>query len=105
MHGSSRNQRLGWHLLLALFMLLMQHGALRHAYHHSANNDQHPAHGTYCKECLSYTATDVVAPTTQAMVPPPAMVGHPATEYLIQHWAAFEARYQSRAPPRLCVQA
>lgn len=105
MHGSSRTQRLGWHLLLALFMLLMQHGALRHAYQHTANDPSHPAHGTLCTKCLSYAATDAVAPGAHVVVATTPQFGHQPADHPTQHWTAFEASYQSRAPPRLSVQA
>ena len=58
-------KRFGAFLVLALSMLLMQQGGLRHALQHSAHdNDGLPGHSTLCKECLSFCAHDDLEAST-----------------------------------------
>jgi hypothetical protein len=49
--------RLGWQMLLALVMLLMQQAGLRHSLTHATRDDSTPTH-TACLECLAHHASD-----------------------------------------------
>ncbi|MDE2402216.1 MAG: hypothetical protein KGL90_11175 [Burkholderiales bacterium] len=106
MQRSTRLTRIGWHLLLALVLLLMQQASLRHALQHAARDDGHPAHSTLCKQCLAHAATDALAFST-----PPVMAllqahGVPLADHQeAQRHDSPQAGYQTRAPPRLSVQA
>jgi hypothetical protein len=105
MKGIHRPARLGWHLLLAVLMLLMQHAALRHAFQHSPREDGQAAHGTLCKECLAYAATDAVASTSTPVIAPQVVHDHQPVFLPAQRHAPVALGYQSRAPPRLSVTA
>ena len=66
MMGRIRKQwsrHIGWHLVLALFMLFMQQAGWRHALQHATRDEGAPTH-TVCLECLAHHASDPsVAPT------------------------------------------
>ncbi|RYY90742.1 MAG: hypothetical protein EOO15_01230 [Chitinophagaceae bacterium] len=105
MQGSTRSARLGWHLLLALLLLLMQQAALRHAFQHTPQDDAHPAHSTLCKECLAFASIDAVASSTQLIVLDRGVfVQVPERRRAERHTLLLPA-YQSRAPPRFSVTA
>jgi hypothetical protein len=91
--------RLGWHLLLALLMLLMQQGALRHGFQHIKGEDSSPTH-TLCKDCLSFHAADQALASAPLLHLP--VVGLP--EVVLTLFSAPGntptcAAYQARAPP------
>lgn len=96
-------KRFGAYLVLALSMLLMQQGGLRHALQHSVQDkDGLPGHSTLCKECLSFCANDdLVTPAmaTLALV----QASHQASNSSLtsQRDQDIAAGYQSRAPPAL----
>lgn len=90
---------MGWHVLLALAMLLMQQAGLRHALQHAARDDGAPTH-TVCVECLAHHASDSgVAPTVPTLAP--ASFGHvlAADTTLPQCGPGVTCVYLSRAPP------
>lgn len=94
-------KRLGWHLLLALVMLLMQQAGWRHALQHATRDDGHHAH-TLCVECLAYHAADAsVAPSKAAQAL--AHFEHVQTADTAQPQCAPGApgAYRARAPPAL----
>ncbi|MGE5452552.1 MAG: hypothetical protein ACM3VZ_12015 [Acidobacteriota bacterium] len=92
-------KRFGAYVVLALSMLLMQQGALRHALQHSVKDEGAPAHSTLCKDCLSYCASDAVAsqavsvPLLAHLVDQRVATGQP------QCGDATALGYLSRAPP------
>ncbi|WP_290872821.1 hypothetical protein [Aquabacterium sp.] len=93
--------RLGWHLLLALLMLLMQQGALRHGVQHIKGEDGAPTH-TLCKDCLSFHAAEqALAGDTAPALLHPALTQAPPEPGWASHLGAFRASYRSRAPPVL----
>lgn len=92
-------KRLGWHLLLALVMLLMQQAGLRHALQHATRDDGNHAH-TLCVECLVHHAADAsVAPTVPTLAL--ASFEHVLTADAAQPQCAQGAAraYLARAPP------
>ena len=94
-------KRLGWHLLLALVMLLMQQAGLRHALQHATRDEGNHAH-TLCVECLAHHATDAsVAPTVPVLAL--ARFQHVLTADIAQAQRAPGATqaYLARAPPLL----
>ena len=94
-------KRLGWHLVLALSMLLLQQGGIRHALQHAVNDDAAPAHSTLCKDCLSYCANDVLAPQTTATALLDTLIDSQVATGQAQRPQTTETGYQSRAPPSL----
>ena len=98
-------KRFGAFLVLALSMLLMQQGGLRHALQHSAHdNDGLPGHSTLCKECLSFCAhDDLVAPTIATWVLTQRSLEASTFWALPQRDTVVATGYQSRAPPALSV--
>lgn len=94
-------KRLGWHLLLALVMLLMQQAGLRHALQHATRDDGNHAH-TLCVECLAHHAADAsVAPTVPTLAL--GSFEHVLTADAAQPQCAQGApgAYLARAPPAL----
>lgn len=92
-------KRLGWHLLLAVLMLLMQQAGLRHALQHGAREDNNPAH-TLCVECLAHHAADAsVAPTVPSLTL--SSFEHVLTADNAQQQCALDVpgAYLARAPP------
>ncbi|MBI2731983.1 MAG: hypothetical protein HYX44_01305 [Aquabacterium sp.] len=90
---------LGWHLLLALVMLLMQQAGLRHALQHAARDEGVPTH-TVCVECLAHHASDNgVAPTVPTLTQ--ASLDHVlmADAAQPQCGQGVACAYLSRAPP------
>ncbi|MDO9236509.1 MAG: hypothetical protein Q7U28_10840 [Aquabacterium sp.] len=58
----------GWHLLLALVMLLTQQAGLRHKLQHTTNDDGAATHSA-CVVCLAHHGSDhSTTPTVQALV-------------------------------------
>ena len=94
-------KRLGWHLVLALTMLLMQPGAIRHALQHTIKNDAAPAHSTLCKDCLSYCASDALTPQAPVIALAAGLIDCLVTIGQAQCAHRVHAGYQSRAPPSL----
>jgi len=85
-------------LLLVLFLLLAQAGALAHGYTHAP--DQTPGDEPVCEQCLAYAPMGAGAASTPPTWPPPA-------QGLIFDAVAptppdtgFRPSYRSRAPPR-----
>ncbi|RTL30686.1 MAG: hypothetical protein EKK47_10300 [Burkholderiales bacterium] len=102
MMGRIRKQwsrHIGWHLVLALFMLFMQQAGWRHALQHATRDEGAPTH-TVCLECLAHHASDAsVAPTVPSL--PLATFDHVLTADAAQpQCGQGVARcYQPRAPP------
>ena len=94
-------KRLGWHLVLALSLLLMQQGAIRHALQHTVKNDAAPAHSTLCKDCLSYWASDALAPQAPVVTLADGVLDCLVATGQAQCHQHVDAGYQSRAPPSL----
>jgi hypothetical protein len=93
--------RWGWHTLLALMMLLMQHAGLRHGLLHASRDDSAPTH-TVCLECLAHHASDhTVAPSVPLLAVVSAEHVRTASSGQAQLGAQFLAGYLSRAPPAL----
>lgn len=93
------NYLMGWHLLLALVMLLMQQAGLRHALQHAALDDGIPTH-TVCVECLAHHASDSgVAPTVPTLAQ--ASLDHVLTADAAQPQCGqgVACVYLPRAPP------
>lgn len=93
--------KLGWQLLLAVLMLLMQQGALRHSVQHIAGEEGTVTHAQ-CKDCLAFHAADqAVASAPLLSLPAPGfahvLVALPRTT----HATPANAGYRSRAPPAL----
>lgn len=91
---------LGWHLVLALFMLLVQQAGLRHALQHATRDEGSQTHAV-CLECLAHHASDAsITPT----VAPLALVQ--ADHVLVQESGCAQCTphaprgYQPRAPPQ-----
>lgn len=95
--------KVGWHLVLALVMLLMQQAGLRHSLQHALQDESAPTHAV-CVECLAHHANDVGA--THAI---PALVlvefGHVLTadEAQPQLGHSVQTGYLPRAPPVLPI--
>lgn len=94
--------RWGWHLLLALLMLLMQQGALRHGVaHHLKGDDSAPAHQV-CLDCLAFHAGDQAVAGDTPTVPLLALHHGPTAAVVpVSPVAALLAAYLARAPPSL----
>lgn len=94
-------RRLGAYVVLALSMLLMQQGGLRHALQHSLQDgDGLPAHSSLCKDCLSYCANDdLITPSVVALlVASRAQHVQVASDYASE-LTQVDLGYHSRAPP------
>lgn len=92
---------LGWHLLLALLMLLMQQGALRHGFQHIKGEDSAPTH-TLCKDCLSFQAADQALASVPLL--PPPLVALPEvvlTPVGVPCAAPTRTAYEARGPPHV----
>jgi len=86
-------------LLLVLFLLLAQAGALAHGYTHAP--DQTPGDEPVCEQCLAYAPMGAgAASTPSAWVAPAATVSFAAAVPAASP-TGFRPGYQSRAPPRL----
>ncbi len=95
------HKRLGWHLLLALVMLLMQQAGLRHALQHAASDDGKHAH-TLCVACLAHHAAEaIVAPSAGTLTL--ARLAHVLTADSAQPQCAqgVARAYLARAPPAI----
>jgi hypothetical protein len=93
--------KLGWHMVLALVMLLMQQAGLRHSLQHATRNDSAPTH-TVCLECLAHHASDhSMAPTVPALLA--TTFDHVLTADTAQPQCGHSVQvgYLSRAPPVL----
>lgn len=101
--AQTRLGRIGWHLVLALVMLLMQQAGLRHALQHAtdrASRDDGGATHAVCVECLAHHANDTsVTPTVPSLAL--AHLDHALTADTArpQCGQGFAAHYLSRAPP------
>jgi len=92
--------RTGWHIVLALVMLLMQQAGLRHAFEHAGHeHDAEPTHAA-CLLCaahhaqghaLSHTPPDVAEPLGSHVLRSAAQEG--------QRGQGVQLNYRSRAPP------
>jgi MFS-type transporter involved in bile tolerance (Atg22 family) len=86
-------------LLLALFLLLVQTGALTHGVSHIL--DQHHADDPVCEQCLAFAAVGAGLASTPLKWTPPTqnfsfdILVPPAPP------SVFRPLYQSRAPPRV----
>jgi len=86
-------------LLLVLFLLLAQAGALAHGYTHAP--DQAPGDEPVCEQCLAYAPMGAgAASTPSAWIAPAATVSFDAAVPAASP-TGFRPGYQSRAPPRL----
>ena len=96
-------KRFGALLVLALSMLLMQQGGLRHALQHVVQDDDGlPGHSTLCKECLSFCAhDDLVSPATATLALAQRAHEHHTHAVASERDLAVTTGYQSRAPPVL----
>lgn len=92
-------KRFGAYVVLALSMLLMQQGGLRHALQHSVKDDAAPAHSSLCKDCLSYCASDAIAPQTVLLALATHLIDQRVAVGQTQRAYTVAAGYQSRAPP------
>lgn len=92
-------KRFGAYVVLALSMLLMQQGGLRHALEHSVKDDAAPAHSTLCKDCLSYCASDAIAPPTVLLALASHLIDQRVATGHTPHTQAIALGYLSRAPP------
>lgn len=97
-HGWSR---WGWHVLLALLMLLLQQASLRHSLGHALADDEGTPTHVACLECLAlHAGADTLTPA----VPTLALLAHAHVQVAATAHAGREPRterpYQSRAPPR-----
>jgi len=100
MHGAKQGlKRFGAYVVLALSMLLMQQGGLRHAMQHGVGDDSLPAHSTLCKDCLSYCAGDVITPSRIALVLGTDLSAQQVASGQAQCHEAVVTGYLSRAPP------
>jgi hypothetical protein len=86
-------------LLLILFFLFAQAGALAHGVTHIL--DQAGGHEPVCEQCLAYAPIGAgAASMPQPWFPPmPGMVF--TAEVAVASPAGFQPCYQSRAPPRV----
>ena len=93
----------GWHMVLALVMLLMQQAGLRHSLQHALQDERAPAH-TACVECLAHHANDVGA-THALPVLVLAQFDHVLTadEAQPQRGHSVQTGYLPRAPPVMSV--
>lgn len=92
-------RRLGWHIVLALVLLLMQQAGLRHALQHATRDDGGATHAV-CVECLAHHADDTsLTPTVPSLAL--ARLDHALTADAAQPQCGqgFAACYLSRAPP------
>jgi hypothetical protein len=96
---TGKSPRLAWQLLLALLMLLMQQGALRHGLQHITGEDSAPTH-SLCKDCLSFHAADqTLASAPLLSLPPVALPELPYLWASSDRLALLRTGYRSRAPP------
>ena len=93
----------GWHLLLAMVMLLMQQAGLRHSLQHALQDESAPTH-TVCVECLAHHANDLGATHTLPVLAL-AEFDHVLTADGAQPQLGHSVQtgYEPRAPPVLSV--
>lgn len=96
-------KRLGAYVVLALSMLLMQQGGLRHALQHSLKDAAVPAHSTVCKDCLSYCTSDIITPQLALLLLADQLVSQRVALGQAQLGTVAEVAYLSRAPPSSSV--
>ena len=96
-------KRFGVYVVLALSMLFMQQGGLRHALQHSVKDDAAPAHSSLCKDCLSYCASDAIAPQAVLLALASHLVDQRVATGQTQRSYAVAVGYQSRAPPLMSL--
>lgn len=90
---------MGWHLVLALLLLLAQQAGLRHSLKHATHNEGAATHAV-CLECLAHHANDHgSAPTLPVLAL--AQCEHVLTERVAcaQCGHSVQAGYLPRAPP------
>ena len=92
-------KRFGAYVVLALSMLLMQQGGLRHALQHSVKDDAAPAHSSLCKDCLSYCASDAIAPQAVLLALASHLIDQRVATGQTQRAYTVAVGYRSRAPP------
>ncbi|MDE2078293.1 MAG: hypothetical protein KGI91_14680, partial [Burkholderiales bacterium] len=92
-------KRVGAYVFLALSMLLMQQGGLRHALQHSLKDAAVPAHSTVCKDCLSYCTSDIITPQMALLHLADQLVSQRVALGQSQIATITEVDYLSRAPP------
>jgi hypothetical protein len=93
--------RSGWHLLLALVLLLMQQAGLRHSLQHLTHDeDSAPTHAA-CLLCVAHHGQDHTLSGTPPLVAPLSLAGHVfhATAALPPYLGGLRLNYRSRAPP------
>jgi hypothetical protein len=93
--------RLGWHVLLALVLLLMQQAGLRHSLEHIAHDeDSAPTHAA-CLLCVAHHVQDQAPGSTPPGLLEPIGMGHVLSAVTGQAQCTHGVRlhYRSRAPP------
>lgn len=101
MNVSRALPRMGWHLLLALVMLLMQQAGWRHGLeHHAHDDDGAPTHAA-CLSCVAHHAQGHALGSTAPNVLMLPGVGHVLCAIVAQPQCGNSVclSYQSRAPP------
>lgn len=86
-------------LLLALFFLFAQAGALAHGVTHIL--DQAGGHEPVCEQCLAFAPMGAGAASSPLAWSPPAPTFFFAAAVPAASPAGFQPVYQSRAPPRV----
>ncbi len=94
----------GWRLLLALVLLLVQQAGLRHNLSHATARHEGPPTHAVCLECVAlHASADLLSP----VAPSPVLLAH--THVLVAAAAPHDREphtervYQSRAPPHFPV--
>ncbi len=92
--------RIGWRLLLALVLLLVQQAGLRHNLSHATSRDESAPTHAVCLDCLAlHASADSITPVVPAL----ALLAHAhvLAAATAQHGAEprTERVYESRAPP------
>lgn len=94
--------RMGWHLMLALLMLLVQQAGLRHHLleHGPSHEEAAPTHAA-CLVCLAHHAHghSVAGAVVATSLAPPLNHVHSAAIGVTHCPAGNAANYRARAPP------
>ena len=97
---SRKLSRTGWHLVLALVMLLMQQAGLHHAFEHAGHEDEAAHTHAACLQCAAHHAQG------HALAPTPLEVAMPTGSHVLraaamhgQRTHGVQLNYRARAPP------
>lgn len=93
--------RMGWHLVLALLLLLMQQAGLHHALEHGSHEDEPASLHAACLLCAAHHVQGTAPGATPAPLATPPGLGHVlhAAGMAPQRDLGVSLGFQPRAPP------